>query len=201
MSFEKQIGEIYRLKVPFEELYTSVFLLKTENGNALIDCATYDSDVDEYIIPAFDKLSLCLMDIKYLIVTHNHNDHAGGKTRILELAQNIEIIQAEQPISLNGIIMYEMKGHTLDCIGVLDERSGTLISGDGLQGYGVGKYRCSLESKEEYIKTIHKIRKDQRIKNLLFSHAYEPWNKDAAFGREAVEKCLQDCIKYVERSK
>ena len=146
-------------------------------------------------MPALSIHGLRLEDIAYLILTHNHGDHIGGKTRALELAPNIEIVQANRPISLNGITMYEMKGHTLDCIGVFDQHSRTLISGDGLQGAGVGKYRCSLESKDEYIKTIEKIRRDKRVENILFSHAYEPWNKDGAFGREEVEKCLQDCRK------
>ena len=193
MVFEEELKNIYRLKVPFENLYTSVFLIKTKQGNALVDCATYASDVDDYIVPALSILGLRLEDIAYLILTHNHGDHIGGKTRSLELAPNIEIVQANRPISLNGITIYEMKGHTLDCIGVLDERSGTLITGDGLQGAGIEKYRCSLESKEEYLKTIAKIEKDERIENILFSHAYEPWCKDGAFGREELQKCLEDC--------
>lgn len=193
MVFEEELKNIYRLKVPFENLYTSVFLIKTKQGNALVDCATYASDVDDYIVPALSILGLRLEDIAYLILTHNHGDHIGGKTRALELAPNIEIVQANRPISLNGITIYEMKGHTLDCIGVLDERSGTLITGDGLQGAGIEKYRCSLESKEEYLKTIAKIEKDERIENILFSHAYEPWCKDGAFGREELQKCLEDC--------
>ena len=202
MNFEKEIGDIYRLKIPFDgDVYTSVFLIRTEQGNVLVDCATCAGDVDEYILPALGGAGLKLADILYLVLTHKHADHIGGKTRALELAPNIEIVQANRPISLNGITIYEMKGHTLDCIGILDERSGTLIAGDGLQGYGVGKFRCSLESKEEYIKTIDKIKKDGRIKNILFSHAYEPWYKDGAFGREEVENCLQDCIEYVNKER
>ena len=39
MSFYREIGEIYRLKVPFDgEVYTSVFLIKNAEGNVLIDC-------------------------------------------------------------------------------------------------------------------------------------------------------------------
>ena len=197
MAFHKEIGGIYRLKIPFEDLYTSVFLIKTETGNALVDCATYASDINEYILPALDKLGLRLTDIRYLILTHNHTDHAGGKTRILELAPDIEIVQSPRPVSLNGLTVYELKGHTLDCIGVFDEDSGTLVAGDGLQGAGVGKYRCHLQSKDEYLKTIDKIEKDERIKNILFSHAYEPWYKDGAFGREEVLKKLEDCKKYI----
>ena len=50
--FEREIGEIYRLKVPFDgEVYTSVFLIKGTK-NVLIDCATTDYDVENYIVPA-----------------------------------------------------------------------------------------------------------------------------------------------------
>ena len=196
MKFENIIGGIYRLKIPFESIYTSVFLIKTEQGNALVDCATYASDVDEYILPALNQQGLRLTDIAYLILTHNHSDHAGGKARILELTPTIEMINAGRSIFIKGLTMYALKGHTLDCIGIFDEHSGTLISGDGLQGAGVGKYRCSLANKEEYLKTIERIERDKKIKNILFSHAYEPWYKDCAFGREEIEKCLQDCKKY-----
>lgn len=200
MSFKKEIGEIYRLKVPFENLYTSVFLIQTESANILVDCATTQEDVQEWILPALKEKGLSIQDIQFLLLTHKHADHAGGVSEILKLHPAIETINTVCQ-RFENLEIYSLQGHTEDCIGVLDVCAGTLISGDGLQGVGIGQYRCSLENKEEYIKTIHKIRKDQRIKNLLFSHAYEPWNKDAAFGREAVEKCLQDCIKYVERSK
>ena len=198
MSFEREISNIYCLKVPFDNIYTSVFLIKTEEGNVLIDCATTKQDVDEWIIPALAQEKIPVADIKYLILTHKHHDHVGGKERLLELNPSVEIIDGLRENFINGLTIYELKGHTLDCIGVLDIQSGTLISGDGLQGYGVGKYRCSLENKDEYIKTIRKIRKDQRIKNILFSHAYEPWYKDGIFGRENIERCLQDCIEYVK---
>ncbi|MBQ8319384.1 MAG: MBL fold metallo-hydrolase [Clostridia bacterium] len=198
MSFVKEVEGVYRLKVPFEDLYTSVFLILTEQGNVLVDSATYVSDVDNYITPALKEMGLSITDIHYLVLTHKHGDHVGGKNRILELAPSIKIVQEIPLIALKGLTVYEMKGHTLDCIGVLDIQSGTLISGDGLQGAGVGKYRCSLKSNEEYIKTIERIRQDKRIENILFSHAYEPWDKDGVFGREEVERCLLDCIKYIK---
>jgi len=201
MKFEREVGNIYRLKVPFDNIYTSVFLIKTERGNVLVDCATTKQDVDEWIVPALSEIRLSITDIKYLVLTHKHRDHAGGKERLLELNPRLEIIDRLRDDFANGLTTYEMKGHTLDCIGILDMQSSTLISGDGLQGYGVEKYRCSLKSNEEYIKTIEKIRQDKRIKNILFSHAYEPWCKDVAFGREEVERCLLDCINYIKGEK
>ena len=198
MRFEKETENIYRLRVPFEDLYTSVFLIEGEGDYALVDCATTASDVDGVIRPALCLHGLDFSDIKYLILTHRHSDHAGGKERILALHPGIRVIDAPCTLPLEGITVCEMKGHTRDFVGVLDLRSGTLISGDGLQGAGVGKYRCSLESEAEYFATIEKIRGDARVKNLLFSHAYEPWYKDGAFGRDAVLQCLADCERYIK---
>lgn len=198
MSFERETEYIYRLKIPFDNLYTSVFLVLTESGNVLVDCGATAQDVDGYILPALLEKGLALSDIRYVVLTHKHGDHAGGKRRVLEINPALRIINQINEDFLNGVTVYEMKGHTLDCVGLLDERSGTLIAGDGLQGAGVKKYRCALESKEEYLKTIERIRKDERVKSVLFSHAYEPWYKDSAFGRAQVERCLQDCINCVK---
>ena len=197
MNFEKEIGNIYRLKVPFESVYTSVFLIKNKAGNILIDCATYDSDIDGYILPALTKLGLSLADISHLVVTHLHSDHAGGEKRIRQLHPTIKIVRSVDEKLFDGLSVYELKGHTLDLIGVLDEDTGTLITADGLQGKGIGKYRCSLESKEEYLKTLEKIQADKRIESVLFSHDYEPWYVNGVFGRERVEKIIKDCKKVL----
>jgi glyoxylase-like metal-dependent hydrolase (beta-lactamase superfamily II) len=196
MRFKKEIGEIYRLKVPLESVYTSVFLIKTKCGIFLVDCATTDKDVDEWIIPALRDLAIEPSDIKYLIITHRHFDHVGGKNRLLEYNPDIEIIDSVKQL-FNDIEIYPLKGHTADFIGLLDLRYGTLITGDGLQGAGIGRYRCSLEDKDGYLESIDKIKKDKRIDNVLFSHAYEPWYKDGVFGRTKVEKILEECKKYV----
>ena len=193
MYFIKESNYIYRLKVPFNEIYTSVFLIKNDNYFVLVDCATTQLDVDEYIIPALTKILPSKDALKYVVITHNHADHAGGLSGLLEIYPQLKVVRKAQFVSEN-IQIYEMFGHTTDCIGVLDLRDGVLISGDGLQGYGVGKYRCYLEDKNEYLKTLEKIKKDKRIANILFAHEYEPWFKDSILGRMKVEKCLQDCL-------
>ena len=200
--FEKQIGEIYRLKVPFDnEVYTSVFLIKEAGGHILMDCATSAWDVDTYILPALKAEGVLISEIKYLFLTHIHCDHAGGKERILQLNPQIEIVTNKRKKFQNGYTMYALSGHTLDSVGVLDSYTHTLLAGDGLQCRGIGKYGCTFESDEEYIKTIERLKKDKTIENILFSHAYEPWKQDGVFGRENVEKCLQDCMGYIKEKK
>ncbi len=198
-GFQKEIGEIYRLKVPFESVYTSVFLIKSDHQNVLVDCATTAQDVKEYIVPALEKIGAPIERINTIVLTHSHGDHAGGLPAILQRNPAIQVIHSTQGKLKNGLTMYEMKGHTLDCIGVFDEKTGTLISGDGLQGHGIGKYGCGIEDKVKYLQTLERIKTDERIKNILFSHAYEPWNKDVAFGREEVLSKIQDCEKFIKK--
>lgn len=198
--FYEEVKGIYRLRVPFEGIYTSVFLIQSGEKNILVDCATTDADVDTCIVPALDALGLHLTDVNVLVLTHLHDDHAGGKKRILELTPDIEVVTSLCQLD-DEICTYPMAGHTKDSIGVLDMRTHTLISGDGLQGAGVDKYRCYTKVPDAYLETLARIEADEKIENILFSHAYEPWNADRAIGRNAVELCLEACKNYVKESK
>ena len=195
-GFYKETDGIYRLRVPFENLYTSVFLIETEKGRILVDCATTAQDVEGAILPALAKLGCAPTDVDILVLTHRHGDHAGGLDTLLRHAPHLEIVTDIRALA-DAILTYPMGGHTRDCIGVLDTRTGTLISGDGLQGAGVDRYRCYLQEPSMYPETIDRIRKDSRIENILFSHAYEPWYTDRMTGRAQVLACLDACLQYV----
>ena len=199
-KFHKATDGIYRLKIPFDTVYTSVFLLETDEGDILVDCASGARDVDEFIVPALEKMGKNMADIKAIVLTHRHGDHAGGLERILSLCPQIDVITDVRTVC-DGIRTYPMAGHTKDSIGVLHSRTQTLISGDGLQGAGVDKYRCYTQDREAYIETVKRIESDETITNILFSHAYEPWNKDSVFGRDEVLNCLIKCIECLGEKK
>lgn len=193
-EFCREIDGIHRLKIPFERIYTSVFLIENVQGIGLVDCASNSDDVDNFIIPALHRMGYKLSDIKILVLTHSHGDHSGGLEQILKYVPDIEVV-TDIRLLFDGVSTYALAGHTEDSIGVFDERTGTLISGDGLQGAGVDKYRCNVKNPKAYFETLDRIEKDCRIHNILFSHSYEPWNKDHVFGRENIIKCIEDCAK------
>lgn len=192
-TFFEETEGVFRLRIPFEAIYTSVFLVETENVKILVDCGASARDVDEHIIPALLAHGVTPSEVDILVLTHHHGDHAGGLKRLQQLIPHLKVVREVSRVA-NGIVTYPMVGHTKDCIGVLDEKSGTLITGDGLQGAGVDKYRCYTQDPEGYLATIERIRADERIKALLFSHAYEPFYTDRMAGRDAVLDCLAKCI-------
>ena len=183
------------MRVPFESIYTSVFLLDAFEKLVLIDCATTSRDVDEIIVPALNHAGKQLSDIQAIVLTHRHEDHAGGLERILQRLPDIHVI-SEPCFLCDKISIIPLPGHTNDSLGVLDTRTGTLISGDGLQGAGVDKYRCNVKNPRAYLETIAYIQRNDSIENILFSHAYEPWNCDYALGRAQVLSCLEMCLNY-----
>ncbi|MBR3894541.1 MAG: MBL fold metallo-hydrolase [Clostridia bacterium] len=196
-AFERETEGVFRLRVPFEGIDTSVFLLETDAGVILVDCATTDADVEDWILPALAARGYAPIDLSSVVLTHRHEDHAGGLPCLLQHAPSLAVITDVRPL-WDGISTYPLPGHTEDMIGVLDERTRTLITGDGLQGAGVDKYRCYLKRPTAYLETLKNIEADGRVENLLLSHAYEPWNTDAIRGRENVIRALRDCATYVK---
>lgn len=213
LKFEKVIDKIYRLCVPFENIYTSVFLIETERGNILLDSATGANDVKNYILPALAEKGT---EPSWLILSHTHSDHAGGLCCMISQFPNADIglmdeealkqhpewngkIFQSGDILLDCIKILNLPGHTSDSLGMLDMRSNTLLSGDALQLCGVGRYGTGITNADKYAETLSRLM-DMNIDNIIASHDYVPLGY-LAVGKENSKKYIIECMNYASKLK
>lgn len=202
---------LYRLYVPFEELKTAVFFGVYGSEAVIIDSATYPSDVESYILPALKELGIGPSDVKYIALTHKHGDHSGGAERLSALLPFAEVRSPEKikgldatligdgEILLGGLRAVALSGHTSACIGYLDQRSGTLLSGDCLQLGGVGKYTNGIGNAELYRASVEQVRQmaaTGEVKKIVASHEYVPLGSTAE-GKKEIETYLNTCLEYI----
>ena len=81
-GFKKEKSWIYRLRIPFDTVYTSVFLIRSAFGNLLVDCASSGEDVERYILPSLEKKGAFSLGDQCSILTHRHSDHAFGRKEV-----------------------------------------------------------------------------------------------------------------------
>lgn len=154
-SFVKIADGLFRLDVPFDHLYTSVFLLDGEHPT-VIDAATTREDVQTRILPALREMGVT-DSVGTLLLTHRHGDHSGGAPFLLEAlpAWKLGVLSPNQ--SLDRVTAIPLGGHTEDSMGYFDTHTGTLMAGDGLQFFGVGKYGCSIVDASLYEATLDRV--------------------------------------------
>ena len=171
--FEKITERIYRLKVPFESVYTAVFLIKCRDSYMLVDAATTSEDAG-IILDALADASVELDLVSHILITHAHGDHAGGLRALRDAIPHAVVCAGSEylrdRLSLDqfealsdgdeicdGIVALSLKGHSADSYGYLDVESRCLVSGDAVQLCGIGRYGTGLSSFEDYLATLDKI--------------------------------------------
>ena len=208
---EKYGENIYGICTPYKDIFTTVYFVKTDRGALLFDTASFDCDIDEYILPALEELGIGNKELKYVFISHNHKDHAGGLERLLEYFPDVTVISKSPELKekhpegnvvapeenerfLDCLTVVSIMGHTSDSAALYDERTKTLISGDCLQLYGIfgsGKWGANISFPKEYASAI-KALSEMDIDALLTAHDYHPYGR-CHFGKEAVGMALSAC--------
>ena len=210
---------IYRLTIPFFDVYTTVYVVKTDCGVLLFDVASYDHDVENYILPFLKELDIGENDLKYVFISHNHRDHSGGleklmenfpKATIISRSENLKeqyqrynvFMPKEKDVVLGVLEIVPIMGHTSDGCGIYDTRTKALITGDCLQLYGIfgsGNWGANISYVKEHIEAVEKLRK-MDIAHILTAHDYHPYGFSYQ-GEDAVEKALDACIAPLDEIK
>ena len=199
---------IRRITIPYKDIYTSVFILDTEDGSILFDTAFSDYDVDTFILPELKRRNL-----RYIFISHNHRDHAWGLDRLMEVYPRATIVTQndalaekfskfsvlrpqENDILLDTFRVINIPGHTLDSQGLFDVTTGTLFTGDALQAYGIfggSPWGSCIRCVPEHLDALKKLR-ELPIVDLLMAHDYHPYGNEV-YGAEEIHNCLDTCAK------
>lgn len=202
--------DIIRMTVPYMDVYTTVCIIRTPDGAVLFDTASYESDVTDYILPALNDLGITADTLKYIVISHNHGDHSGGLEQLIPHFPATKIVSLHSAISekhpnrvlspkdgetlLNVLSVITIPGHAADALGLLDTRTGTLLSGDSLQVYGIyglGKWGANITLPIEHLTALEKLH-TLDINSILASHDYHPYGHTAQ-GKEAVTSYINAC--------
>lgn len=203
---------IYAVTTPYKDIFTTTLVIKTDTGAMLFDSASFDHDINDTILPMLDELKISKEELKCVFISHNHNDHAGGLRELLHRFPDISVYSNSPTITdrcdggdirtfsdgeeiMPNLVAIKIPGHTADSAAILDKRTGSLITGDCLQLYGIfgsGTWGSNINYPREHFDALKKLKGMSEILNIYTAHDYHPYGRSYE-GREAVNAAISAC--------
>lgn len=211
MEYTRINEHIHRLVIPYKDIFTTVYTVEYEGGAILVDAATYETDITDYIVPMLNELGITKEKLKYVFITHNHGDHSGGVRFLAERYPDAVILSRapalreklpelnikywEDGESIGEIFdLISVPGHSLDSSALYDKRTKTLITGDSLQLYGIfgsQDWGSNIGLPAEHISAVEKVSR-MDIESIYSAHDFHPYGF-AFIGKEEVRSALAAC--------
>ncbi len=199
---EKLTENIYRVCIPFEDIYTTAFVLVEGEHCLVYDSGNSPTDAERYVLPALERMGRIP---EVLLYSHSHGDHSGGMRVLSEAFPKATVGSfSDKRYSVNNLTRFEdgdvlfgrfqlvnLKGHTEDGLAVLDTVDQILVTGDCLQLDGVGRYGTGVSDGEGYFRTLDRVRA-MGLQGIFASHDYRPLGF-AARGQAEVARYLDEC--------
>ena len=180
----------------------SAYVLARGRDAAIVDTGLKGSEVQ--IGEAVKAAGLAWTDVRHVIVTHKHPDHAGSLAAVLTAASNATVsagqadigaIQSPRPIDaaadgaeIFGLQIVATPGHTPGHISVFDAGARVLVTGDAVNGSADGvagpnpQYTEDMATANESAKKLASLDVD----TILFGHG----NPIEGGARQALEKLV-----------
>lgn len=184
--------DLVQIVIPYKDIDTTVYVLKSKDGLVLFDTAASDEDLQTYLFPVMEEIGWNMEDLRYIFISHNHRDHALGLGCVTEAAPRAVVVSRCPKINeayAGRVLMPEdgtmlldvfrvvtIPGHTADSAALLDTRTQTLITGDCLQLFGIygsGLWGANITLPVEHLQAIEKVR-GLSVKTILCAHEYHP---------------------------
>lgn len=211
MEISQMNESICRVKIPYKNIFTTVYLIKSEQGAILFDAATTEYDVENYILPLLSECGVEKEDVKYVFISHAHGDHIGGLRPLLSrLPDSVAVsfspkvaddysdfkvkIAKDGDTLLDSFTLVSIPGHTGDSAALLDTRTKTLITGDCLQVYGIfgsDFWGSNISLSTEHLAALGRLR-GMDIENIYTAHDFMPYGFKAS-GKEEVARFIDAC--------
>jgi glyoxylase-like metal-dependent hydrolase (beta-lactamase superfamily II) len=199
------------MTIPYKDIFTTVYVIKTDEGALLFDCATTEADVNLRIAPMLSDLGVNREELKYVFISHNHADHAGGAPYLASLYPNAVFLARSEKFAeanpnanikmmkegetyLGCLTVHEIPGHSLDSSAIYDERTKTLITGDSLQLYGIfgsQDWGSNIALAAEHLAALEPIYALD-VEEIYTAHDFHPYGM-CFIGKAAVKAALDAC--------
>ena len=188
---------IYRIKIPFDDIYTAAFLLTSGENAIIFDSGSSDSDAEKYIIPLVSKMGFTP---KCIAISHMHDDHCGGMEALKKAYPDAKAVAfsnqkgctalSDGEVLLGRYTAFNLPGHSDDCMALCDIKTKTLISCDCLQQYGIGKYGTFYTDYSKYLSSVERVRR-LNPDMIVASHEFVPLGSIAK--GSSVNNFLDEC--------
>lgn len=165
--------------------FVSAYVLARGNQAAIVDTGVAGSA--DAIGESLASLGLNYSDVAHVILTHNHQDHAGSIGEVVAAAVNAEVYAGEADLGgisqgditglaggedVFGFEMISTPGHTAGHMCVIDHDAGLLVAGDAIFGdsggviEGPAQFFADIPESRESIKKLAQL----SYNTLLFGH-------------------------------
>ena len=210
-SYTKINDNLYYVTTSYKDIFTTVYLIKTNDGYFLFDSASFDADIDNTVKPMLDDLGVSADKLKYVFISHAHLDHMGGLKRLLELYPDVTVITKNTDLSskyigynfiqpdeyerfLGVLEVVFIPGHSSCSQAIFDTRDNSLITGDCLQLYGIfgsGNWACNISLPKAHFEALDKL-EAMPISAVYTAHNYHPLGQFYV-GEENVKSAINAC--------
>lgn len=211
-TLEKISENLHRMTLPYKDIFATIYFLRGPEGFIMFDAASFPEDLEERILPATQELGITEENLKYIFISHAHRDHAGCLTPVLEKFPKATVItrseSLREKVADYSVLMPEdgeiiggvfkvvaIPGHTTDSAALLDTRTGTLITGDCLQCFGIygsGTWACNITLPAKHFEALEALPFDE-INELYTAHDYHPYSWYAK-GKDHIRKYVDSCV-------